>query len=180
MTEELQINLAPQIIAAFDEANQLAEQAKGYASLAVAKAIECGKLLIQQKKSLGYGDWYEWIDINLPKISYDTVQRYMRLAKAVSQLPDNQGEDAAHVRLLDAATLRQAFIAVGIIPMPPKPGDEPLDPNKPWVEFVRWLDGFRLWFQRRIDVAPLENWTEEARRLLKNELHWFVELYERL
>jgi len=40
MTEEIQINLASQILGAYREANQLAEQANGYASQAVSKAIE--------------------------------------------------------------------------------------------------------------------------------------------
>ena len=181
MSDEIQINLAVQIRDAYREANQLADQAKGFASQAVAKAIECGQLLLQQKASLGHGSWLDWIKLNLPEISHDKAQRYMRLAKAASQLPENHDGNNAHVRYLeDAASVRQAYIAVGILPMPPKPGDEPPDPNKPWVEFLRWLDGFRLWFQKRMDADPIETWPENSRRVLKNELKWFAELYQRL
>ncbi len=177
MTEENQTNLAPQIREAYQEANQLAEQARGYASQAVAKAVECGRLLIQQKESIGHGSWLEWIEFNLPDISEVTVRRYMRVAKAAGEISDstqviaNQASDRSPVTdLSDAATLKQAYIALGILPAPEDKSDQPPDPNKPWVKFTRFLDGFRLWFNKRMDEDPLETWPEDSRRVLKNEL----------
>jgi hypothetical protein len=169
MSEVLQINLAPQIRAAFNESNRLATEAKGIASEAVAKAIECGQLLIQQKESLGHGSWLDWLTANIPEITDRTARRYMALAKRT------------HVSdLNDTATVRQAYLATGIIPAPEeKPATSP-DPNKPWVRFTRFLDGFRLWFNKRIDDDPLATWPEDSRRVLKNELKWFAELYARL
>jgi hypothetical protein len=38
------------------------------------------------------------------------------------------------------------------------------DPNKPWVKFTRYLDGFRLWFNRRTEEDPLNTWPEDSRR----------------
>ena len=52
------------------------------------------------------------------------------------------------------------------------------DPNKPWVRFTRFLRGFRLWYNKRIDENPLDKWEEDSRRILKNELRWFADLYE--
>ena len=169
MTEQLQINLASQIREAYQNANSLATDAKTIAADAISKAIECGRLLIQQKESLGHGSWLEWLDANVPEISDRTARKYMVLAKR------NHGSD-----LNDAASLRQAYIATGIIPSPEEKVPTPPDPNKPWVKFTRFLDGFRLWFNKRIDEDPLESWPEDARRILKNELRWFAELYARL
>jgi hypothetical protein len=187
MSEKIQMNLASQILDAYREANQLAEQTKNYASQAIAKAIECGTLLTRQKESLGLGSWLEWLNIHLPEISDSTARRYMRLAKTAkalpnsSQTPENQSPDQSHVTdLFNAATLRQAYIAAGILPMPENKGDMSPDPNKPWVRFTRYLDGFRLWFNKRMDEDPLDTWPENSRRVLKNELKWFAELYERL
>ena len=43
MTEQLELNLAPQIRETYRESIQLAEVAKERASLAVSKALECGQ-----------------------------------------------------------------------------------------------------------------------------------------
>jgi len=169
MTEQLQINLAPQIREAFQDSNRLANDARGVASDAISKALECGRLLIQQKESIGHGSWLEWLDANVPEISDRTARKYMALAKR------NHDSD-----LTDSASLRQAYLATGIIPAPEEKAPSPPDPNKPWVRFTRFLDGFRLWFNKRIEDDPLDTWPEDSRRVLKNELRWFAELYERL
>ena len=167
--QQIEINLAPQILEAYLESNRLATEAKGRASEAVTKAVECGHLLNQQKESLKHGGWLNWLDDNVPQISEWTARRYMALAKR-AHVPD----------LNDAATVRQAYLATGIIPTPA--GKEPAapDPNKPWVKFTRHLDGFRLWFNTRIEEDPLDTWPEDSRRVLKNELKWFVQLYKQL
>jgi hypothetical protein len=169
MSEQLQLNLASQIREAYQNANRLATDARAVASEAIAKALECGNLLIQQKKSLGHGSWLEWLDANLPEVSDRTARKYMALAKR------NHGSN-----LTDAASLRQAYLTTGIIPEPGEKPPAPPDPNKPWVRFTRFLDGFRLWFNKRVDEDPLDSWPEDSRRVLKNELRWFAELYERL
>ena len=186
MNEQLQINLAEQIRTVFQEANKLADDARGVASEAVAKAIECGQLLLQQKESLGHGSWLEWLELNLPEISDTTARRYMRIAKMAptlcdAQVSENQESNQSPVADLEhAQTLKHAYIALGILPQPENKKDQPPDPNKPWVRFTKFLDGFRLWFNKRIDDDPLNTWPEDSRRILKNELRWFAELYERL
>lgn len=169
MSQELQINLAEQIRKAFRDANRIAADARTVASEAVAKAIQCGQLLLEQKAALGHGSWLEWLDANVPEIGDRTARKYMALAKR------NYDSD-----LTDSASLRQAYLATGIIPAPEEKAPSPPDPNKPWVRFTRYLDGFRLWFNRRVEDDPLESWPEDSRRVLKNELRWFADLYEHL
>lgn len=72
-------------------------------------------------------------------------------------------------------------------PAPPpvvKPGRlrkrYPAQAKDPTVVYVRGLDSFRLWFQRRTRSRPLNQWTPDARRFLLKELAWFVKLHERL
>lgn len=182
MTEEIQINLAGQILAAHAQAHAFAEQAKGYASEAVGKAIECGQLLIQQKSALGHGSWMDWQAEHLPGMKRETVRKYMQIAKvARGAVADAQAEQitTSGGNLKDAASLRQAFVAIGLLPVPENRQQSP-DPNKPWVKFTRYLDGFRLWFNRRMDADPLNTWPEDSRRILKNELRWFADLYTKL
>jgi hypothetical protein len=182
MTEELQINLSEQILAAHAQAHAFAEQAKGYASEAVAKAVECGQLLIQQKAALGHGSWMDWQAKNLPDMKRETVRKYMQIANvAHGTVADSEREQitTGGGNLKNAASLRQAFVAIGLLPVPENKPEAP-DPNKPWVRFTRYLDGFRLWFNKRMDADPLNTWPEDSRRILKNELRWFAELYTKL
>jgi hypothetical protein len=45
------------------------------------KAIPIGQMLIELKPRVAkHGAWQEWVKINLPKMSYETVSLYMRLA----------------------------------------------------------------------------------------------------
>ena len=81
--------------------------------------------------------------------------------------------------LSDAAGLRQAYVAAGVLLEFPRTPRKP-DANTPTVTFIRGLDHFRRWYNKRTDELPLDEWTPEARRLLRNELTWFKKLYDRL
>lgn len=162
---EIVVNLAEQINLAFEQSVALATQAKDQASTAIAKALECGQLLLQQKAALKHGGWLEWLAANCPKICERTARRYMGVAKRT------------HVAdLNDATTLRQAYLACGIIQEKPKTVSEP-NAESPWVKSVKPLTAFRLWYNARCDQSPMEEWGEDALRLLSNELQWFVNLH---
>lgn len=163
---EIVVNLAEQINLAFEQSVALASQAKDQAATAVTKAFECGQLLLQQKAALKHGGWIEWLDANCPQIGERTARKYMSLAKR------NHGSD-----LNDAATLRQAYLACGIIQETPKPAAKEPSPETPWVKFVKPLDAFRLWFNTRVEQSPMEEWGEDALRVLSKELQWFVNLH---
>ena len=178
MTNQLKLNFAPQILAAHHEAMRLANFAKDYAGQAVAKAVECGGLLLEQKASLTDASWTEWITRNLPDVAPDTLSRYMRAAKLSALVAQTNGSTTP-VALPDAQN-KQALIALGIIPSPENKRPSLLDPQRGWVRYVRFIDGFRKWFNQRIEDEPIETWDEQPRRLLKNELRWIAELYQRL
>jgi hypothetical protein len=182
MTEQLQINLSEQIRAAHAEAAAIADEAKGFASRAVSKALECGRLLLQQKAALGHGSWLEWVNENLSDISYETLARYMRVAKAALPQPATQaGSNLSPVTILEnAQTLKQAYVALGILPQPEDKSNQAPDPNKPWVHFTRFIRGFRLWFAKRTDERPIDDWDEDMLRVLGNELQWFVNLHNEI
>ena len=162
---EIVVNLAEQINRAFEESVALATQAKDQATTAITKALECGQLLLQQKAALKHGGWLEWLDANCAQIGERTARKYMALAKR------NHDSD-----LNDAGTLRQAYLACGIIQEKPKTPSTP-NAETPWVKFVKPLDAFRLWFNTRSEQSPMEEWGEDALRVLSNELQWFVNLH---
>ena len=179
MNDQLELNYAPQILFAHTEAARLADFAKDYAAQAVAKAVECGGLLLDQKASVGSGSWTEWLSRHLPDVPPETLSRYMRAAKLSMLVSQPLGGDTAPVALPDAQN-KQALIALGIIASPENKRPSLLDPQRGWVRYGRFLDGFRKWFNKRIEEEPLDTWDEQPRRLLKNELRWIAELYQRL
>jgi hypothetical protein len=179
MNDQLELNFAPQIRDAHQEAMKLADVAKEYATLAVSKAVECGGLLLQQKTSLGNASWTEWLQQHLPDIPNEVLARYMRAAK-LSSLVSQAPTDGAAPASLPEAPNKQALMALGIIPSPEIKQPSLLDPQRGWVRYVRFIDGFRKWFNKRIEDEPLNTWDEQPRRLLKNELRWIAELYQRL
>jgi hypothetical protein len=164
----LPFDLSASINAAFVAARTAAASATDQARAAITSAIECGDLLVRQKASVPHGAWLPWLTDHCPDISAETARRYMRLAKR-SQATD----------LTDATSLRQAYLATGVLPDVPRAATSP-DANAPLVTFTRGLDQFRRWYHRRTDELPLAKWTPEARRLLRNELAWFKKLHDDL
>ncbi len=162
----LSIDLSASINAAFAAARTAADSATNEARHAITAAVQCGDLLTRQKASVPHGTWLDWLATHCPDISTETARRYMRLANR-SQVTD----------LTDAASLRQAYLATGILPSPPAPEPSLPDAETPVITFTRGLDQFRRWYHRRTDELPLAKWTPEARRLLRNELAWFVKLH---
>ncbi|PTY02755.1 hypothetical protein DB346_08240 [Verrucomicrobia bacterium LW23] len=77
-------------------------------SRALVVALECGKLLLEQKESLPHGEWLPWLAANTPEISDATARRYIRLAKHADQLD-----------LTTIGTLRQAYLAIGVVAKSP-------------------------------------------------------------
>lgn len=180
MSDQLELNFASQIRNVHQEAIQLADVAKDYAAQAVTKAVECGGLLLEQKAALGNASWTDWLTRHLPDVPHDTLARYMRAAKLSALTLQNAESGQPTPEALPDANNKQALIALGIIPSPENKRPGLLDPNRGWVRYVRFIDGFRKWFNKRIEDEPLETWPEQPRRLLKNELRWIADLYQRL
>jgi hypothetical protein len=100
--------LASEIRDLFVSAEHKAKRAFETAGDAVNDALLCGKKLNEVKAKLKHGEWLPWLHENCPEISEDKSERYRALA------------NSAHDRNLnDCATLRQAYIACGILPDPP-------------------------------------------------------------
>ena len=144
---------------------------------AAAKAVECGRLMLEQKALLQKESgkerpgWIEWLESNCPSISEQTARRYMALAK--------RSHESGSIE--DCATLRQAYIATGIIKDSGKQAKEDAaTPETPWVRYVKPLDSFRRWYLGRVEQSPMAQWDEDALRLLQNELQWFANLHEEI
>ena len=172
----------------YRQAESLAGTAKENASKAIAIAVECGGLLCNEKAKIGHGGWLGWLKANCPDISERTAQKYMRLSRKLAELGGDKSEHGADLEiagkvssLLDGSpkTLRQAYIAAGVIPEPAKQ-NMPTDKVDPTITFTRHIDAFVLWYRKRTESDPVENWNPQTRSLLINELRPWVEIYNEL
>lgn len=80
--------------------------------------------------------------------------------------------------LNDAKSLRQALEAVGIFPKPaPKSAEDKI---KPTITFVKNIDAFILWFEKRTRNDPISKWKPETRALLITNLRPIMDIYKQL
>jgi hypothetical protein len=161
------VDLASEIKLAHSESCAALSRVRSTGAAAVAKAIECGHLLLRQRRHVASRDWRRWLRENCPELSRETVRCYIHCA-----------ENADKIELGSVASLRHAYQLAGCIASSAKGRDA--KPERPTVEFVRGLDQFRIWFNRRTRTLPLRRWSPEAKRLLRNELLWFKSLHDRL
>lgn len=96
--------LAREIRQLYTNTDALVKSAKEKGRAAIAEAILCGSKLNEAKKVVGHGGFLKWLKKNCKGVTDRTARNYMTLAnrKHVSNLNDYN-------------SLRQAYIAVGII-----------------------------------------------------------------
>jgi hypothetical protein len=161
------VNLALEIRIAHSESCVALSCVRSTGKAAVAKVIECGRLLLRQREHIASREWRRWLRENCPEISRETVRCYIRCA-----------EHSHKIDIEGVESLRHAYQLAGCIL--PKVGESTFTPERPTVEFVRGLDQFRMWFNRRTRRLPLRRWSPEAKRVLRNELLWFKMLHDQL
>ena len=180
------------------QAEELAKQAKSIAAKTIEAALECGKLLIKRKTELGHGNWENWCETNL-KFSIETAKRYMRLyRKSCDEIDDTsnrsqnesvtvlentnpqQSESVSFVENAKPKTLRQAYIATGILAESPKAVQNPEDKITPLVVHVKHIDTVVLWYRKTVEQNPAKNWKWIERESLINDLTPLMEIYNEL
>lgn len=120
--------------------NELHAQAEMWRDKTVADAgqacrcaIECGGLLLKVRES-HRGEFLSWLEMNCPTISNRTAYNYMAIAIKYVQVLAN-----GH---LDFKTLKDLYIATGIMPAPESPTDAATkEPLPAWMRWTEKLDG---------------------------------------
>ena len=77
----------------------------------VGHAVQCGKALTKAKELLGYGTWSRWLEKECA-LNRMTANRYIRLANRADLLTPDM-------------TIREGYIAAGVIPSKPRPRAKP-------------------------------------------------------
>lgn len=184
--ETAQLQVVSTINKLYAEAEAVAKMSKDYAQKAIEIALECGRLLIEQKKQVGHGKWETWCKDNL-SFHKVTAQRYMGLARKNAELTEIENEDKANnapVHYLEKAkikNLKQAYIATGILPEPPKSSDDD-DGDKitPSIVHTKYIDAFKKWYRKSTEHTPVDDWTWTSVSTLVNDLRPIAEIYQKL
>ena len=97
--------LGEMIVGCHRSATTMAAAASNATRAALELALKAGHALNEAKRRCGHGEWGDWLKQHVPDLAQDRANRYMRMAKEI-----------ADVRNFDEIkTVRQAFIAVGIL-----------------------------------------------------------------
>lgn len=156
------------VLAARDAAEAAAMDAVRQCGEAVRRAAECGRLLTQLREHLrGSQGWEAWLrDVwGGGADRRTTAYRWMRLGEAPEEL------------LTNATSLRQAYIAVGLLPAA-EPTPLPPGAEKPaWNYLVHLSRAERALQKQRQELARLSS---QERSVLKERLRPLVEVYNAL
>ncbi len=101
------------IIDGTEATEKLIKTAKERSREALSEAMLCGNALLEAKKILGYGKFMRWCKENIQQVSHQTITRYIQLSQEWSQVSNLSATNLG---------LRQAYLKLGIIDEPTKPG----------------------------------------------------------
>lgn len=167
------------------EASELSKSSKNYADKAIQRAVECGRLLTEQKKIVGHGKWKEFCDANI-KFAHATISRYIGLYRKLFLPEENSDEgkmsNFSHMRNLtnaDSNTLRKAYIATGILPESEK-AESKAESSTAVVVHVKYIDNFITWYRKANTYKPAKNWNPIEVVSLIQLLEPITEIYNEL
>lgn len=153
-----------EILTAYHEVQDAAKDAVYKAGMAVRKAVECGHKLIAAREERR-GTFTAWIEQELKEIGTATAYRWIKLAESPESL------------WRDAVSLRQAYIAVGLLPEP-----EPLNPGgdnqRPAGNYLVHIA--RAERALSIQISDIRHMPKPERKLLKERLAPLVEIWRAL
>jgi Protein of unknown function (DUF3102) len=94
------------------------QAAIGATRTAIEHAVTCGKLLVQAKGTLPHGEWLYWLEANT-SVSTRTAQVYMRLARELPKLSEENAQRAALLTIRDAiVAVSQHTASIAALPPP--------------------------------------------------------------
>lgn len=196
-TSSTALDIASRINALHEKAEALSKLAKDKAQEAIKVAIECGKLLVEQRDSMKYGDFKSWVHDNC-SFARSSAYNYIKLYNSVVKIPEvvqpvgqvdgnteveviGESPTESFIESLPAKTLKDAYIATGILPPRKEPELKQDDtPQSYRVEHVEYVDGFVKWYGKFKEKFPLDVMTKDTVDALLLDLSAIVRIYQEL
>lgn len=199
-TDSTSLDIVSRINTLHEKAEGLSKLAKDKAQEAIKIAIECGKLLVEQKSKMNHGDWMSWVGKHC-HFSHRTATNYVKLFTSINNndnpnwqpvsnltenntvenLDANKTPTENFIEKLPAKTLKDAYIATGILPPRKEPELKQDDlPETYKVEHVKFIDGFIKWYRNFKEQYPLDKMTNTTIDTLLLDLTAIVRIYREL
>lgn len=163
-TTELQSEVAAQIREWHGKAEECAEEAKDFVQNALEAAVTCGQYL-EKASQMNKGRMLAWLRDNVPDLSPTRAKAYLSMF---------------HTREHRANALadHRQLLMLGIVDQQERePNAKPAAPNTKWVSQVGSIRG---WFDKMDRERPIDEWPQEERETVADQLKPIVELYKRL
>ena len=151
------------------EALGYVDETMAMVQLALQKIVEIGAWLKVRKGELKQGEWYEWLEVELPELPKSTASRWMKLA----EFAERKGDD-----LENANSVTQAYRLAGLLPELEAGAGE--NKGNGAASFITHLVQAHNQLNARLSKYPVEQWPAQDRAILKQRIAPWVELYEKL
>lgn len=136
------------------------------------RRIRLGNHCIAAKESVGHGSFKKWLAKNCPTVSYRTLARCMGFSKATH---------GAELQNLDEVKeYNKVLTRLGFKDKNKGHGRQELHEYSGFAVITKAIASFRKAYNEVAEKEPLEEWDDDAKEQLKQQLEWAVALYEEL
>lgn len=163
--------LAKEINDTYAECCQIAQQTQAVWLYMENSRIKIGELLRTAKDQVGHGKFTKWIEDNC-SFSMDTAQRCMNIAK------DMKGQRIES--LADLKEYHKVLVRLGLKEPNEGHGPQVLHDFNAFAVFTKTILDTRKKIAEIFEKEPLDEWEDDAKEQLKDQLQPIVELYETL
>lgn len=143
------LTIAEEINRLYAQALSHRDRAVEHAFTAVESAVECGRKLIEAK-TLCHGEFDFWLTTNCPQISRRTAYNYIAVARKVQTFAQSP---------TDFQTLKQLYIACGIMPEPEMHEHGVSKTVSGWLQWTPKIDALIPRLSKE-EKADLRRWCE--------------------
>jgi hypothetical protein len=161
--QELKTAIAGEVQRLHQIAESHATTAKDAAGKAMEAAIQCGGYLNEFDR--GNGSLLAWLRDNVPSLTHQRAKAYLSLFRTYSKRIEQEPDHRALVQL--------EIVGVGTIVSTPRSGF--IQPK-----WIGWIGSTRGYFDQLQRERPLDQWAQEEREAVADQLRPLVDLWRKL
>lgn len=166
------LTLAQQINEGYRNYTQLTESVVSLAITIENARIRLGTILTEAKEVIGHGKFAQFVEQNCPDISQRSARRFMQYAKAAG---------FKEIATLDNLKLyHKLLVDLGLKEAPEGHGPQQLHDFNAFSTFTKVIGNARKTITEVFERKPLNQWTQDDKEQLKEQLQPIVDTYYQL
>jgi len=172
LNNQEQTALAEEINNVYQECCEMAVDLMGRALQMENNRIKIGTLLLSAKEKVRHGNFKKWVEDNCPAIGLRTAQRCMAIsAELGGQLIDS---------LDGLKEYHKVLVRLGIKEPTQGHGPQRLHDWNAFTAMTKTISDTRTKISTIFEKEPLDEWEDDAKEQLKEQLQPIVEIWEAL